>query len=331
MFGRYLARAQMKRPAERLTLLVRADSQAAATHRIQSITGSSTVLSGVSVLQADLGEPNLGLSAKDYASLAKSVTAILHAAAPTRFDLPLAEARASIVKTTECLARFGSSARHLEQFGYVSTAYAAGRHTGLIAEAALPNVGFVNSYDQAKYEAESFMRSQTATIPLTIYRPSLIVSPNSNKYHAAVMLLKLAQANLLPVLPGQPGDLVDILTADEASAAINSLFNNHFVAGETYHVASGLLAPQIQDVLSLVQSAQAVHFTGYDPSAYRHALSKAVAKAPKLRAVYHQIDCVAAYLLYPKQFSTSQTEAALGYRLGQQDATAALEQALALA
>ena len=74
----------------------------------------------------DVTRPDLGLSPADYSALTDVVTHVLHAAANTRFDLPLAEARLVNVDGTAHVAALARRCAHLEQLGVVSSVYVSG-------------------------------------------------------------------------------------------------------------------------------------------------------------------------------------------------------------
>jgi len=72
-------------------------------------------------------------------------------------------------------------------FHYVSTAYAAGKKTGLCKEELAENDGFTNVYEETKYRAERMAsdRCRQEGIRLSIYRPS-VVCGNSKTGRATI-------------------------------------------------------------------------------------------------------------------------------------------------
>src|SRR5262249_45166120 len=107
------------------------------------------------VVRADLVEPNLGLSPLTIRRLQADVTEILRCAADTRFGISLSEARAVNARGTLRLLQLARKCARLEKFAYVSTVYVAGRDTGWLRESPChANHGFVNAYQQSKWEAE---------------------------------------------------------------------------------------------------------------------------------------------------------------------------------
>ena len=107
---------------------------------------------------------------------ASSVTDIVHCAADTTFNRPLADARAANVAGTEAVLAFAKECRHLQRMACFSTVYVAGRTTGCFAEADVGGAdGFVNSYEQSKAEMEAVVRDAMRDLPIAIYRLSTII------------------------------------------------------------------------------------------------------------------------------------------------------------
>ena len=107
----------------------------------------------VQLVGGDVQQPRLALSEPDGRALAECVTDIVNSSAAIDFALPLDAARAVNYQGTVNLAEFARACPNLRAFAHVSTAHVAGRRSGLIAEDELEHsAGFVNSYEQSKYE-----------------------------------------------------------------------------------------------------------------------------------------------------------------------------------
>ena len=116
---------------------------------------------------ADLEQDRLGLPPPAYERLAARITHIIHSAAAVDFALPYDAARAANVGGTVQLVDLAMRAKQLKAFAHVSTAHVAGRRTGYVAEAELEHdCGFVNFYEQTKYEAERFLRERMGELPI---------------------------------------------------------------------------------------------------------------------------------------------------------------------
>ncbi len=142
----------------------------------------------------------------------------------------------------------------VKAFHYVSTAYTAGRNTGVAYETAHPDAGFNNPYEESKYKAEMLVRA--SGIPFTIYRPAIITGRRSDgrirrplafyrivefigkikKHRCAKMKLNpLDMIDLDLHFYATPADRVFFVPIDFVCEAITALFQKP-VENKTYHV-----------------------------------------------------------------------------------------------
>jgi thioester reductase-like protein len=125
---------------------------------------------------------------------------------------------------------------------HISTAHIAGKRTGLVTEDELEHsAGFVNSYEQSKYEAEQFLRARMGELPIAVYRSSTLIGDSRgvvrqfNFFHIA---MRFAYHGLIPALPGVPEGHIDFIPVDYAALAISHLVDNNFRPGTTYHICA---------------------------------------------------------------------------------------------
>jgi len=200
---------------------------------------------GVRTLLGDIREgPTLGLSQGDATALAASVTDVVHCAADTTFNRPLAESRATNVDGTRHVLEFARTCSRLGRVACFSTVYVAGKTTGCFSERDVGGAdGFVNSYEQSKAEMETVVREAARELPVAIYRLSTIIGDSRtgavrglNAIHHA---LRLLYQGLAPMVPGTETSLVDLIPVDFAARAAGQLFEHAFTPGATYHICSG--------------------------------------------------------------------------------------------
>ncbi len=200
---------------------------------------------GVRALASDVRHGStLGLSASDRAMLRESVTDIVHCAADTTFNRPLADARATNVTGTEAVLAFAKECRRLRRLACFSTVYVAGRTTGCFTEHDVGGAdGFVNSYEQSKAEMEAVVRDAMRRLPIAIYRLSTIIGDartgEVSGFNAIHHALRLLYQGLAPMVPGRETGLVDLIPVDFAADASHHLFEREFTAGATYHLCAG--------------------------------------------------------------------------------------------
>jgi nucleoside-diphosphate-sugar epimerase len=238
--GAVLARMLRADPALRVAVLVRDPARWRGIDRVTPIPG-------------DLRAPGLGMAADVRAALAREVDLVLHAAADVVFSRPLDIARATNVEGTRRVLELALAWPRVARVVYVSTAFVAGRRTGSIAEAEEGGAaGWVNAYEQSKWEAERLVRA--APLPWVILRPSTIVCDDHRaaavtQYNAVHHAVRLLRRGLVPMIPSAPGATVDLVPADYVAAAIAALAVRDGLPGRTVHLCAGAGALPVGDLL----------------------------------------------------------------------------------
>jgi len=184
--------------------------------------------------------------ARDFEALSAEATHVVHAAATTRFDLPLGEAHAVNVEGTRrvlALARRAARAR-LERMLYVSTAYVSGDRSGVIREEDLEaGQTFVNSYERTKHDAEREVRAAMGEVPALVVRPCAVIGDSgtgrTSTFNVIYYPLKLLSRGLLRALPGSPFTPIDLVPVDYVADAMNHVLLRRDAVGKTYHLTAG--------------------------------------------------------------------------------------------
>ncbi len=314
--GRPLLEALLARGAGRVYALAHVDRLAMDDPRVQVITGDVTA-----------GHA-LGLDAPLARDLQATVTAIIHSAADTRFDAPLDAARKVNVGGTRNVLAFASSCAGLDRFVALSTTHVAGRRTGAIFEDELEHdAGFVNNYEQSKYEAECELRSAGGRLPISVCRLSTVAGHSQtgilarrSALHQAVLLM---YASLAPMVPGREDSPVDLIALEYAVDAIAWLATDGFVAGRTWHVSAGNDVICAGELLDLTLEC----FHRYRPAWRKRAIARpalvdletfelferSVGQVgdAALRASTAVVSHFAPQLAFPKRFDTTGCAAAL--------------------
>jgi thioester reductase-like protein len=216
---------------EKVIVLTRGTTQSVLNRKIQ-------------VLHGDVCKPDLGLQEAYKQSIAPNITTIIHGASETSFDLELSEARAINVSGVENVLRFADNCPRLKAFCYLSTVYVAGKRTGVIRESDLRHdSGFVNSYEQSKYEAEELLSSQAHRLPIAIVRLSTVLGRSTDgtvtKTGAIHSALRFFFHSLAPLVPGTDESPVDLIALDYAAESVALLALQQFVPGATWHICGG--------------------------------------------------------------------------------------------
>lgn len=197
------------------------------------------------VLTGDITKKNLGLSKKDAAELNKVITDIIHAAAITRFDLDIDSIRKINVEGTKNVLEFAEHCVNLKQLAFISTPYTSGKRTGKIFENdRVHNSGFVNTYEQSKYEGEALVESASDKLPTVIYRISTIIGDSKTgkvtHFTAPHLSLRIMYLGLAAMVPGTPDYSIDLVPSDYAAKTIFALYTRHFKSKQVFHIVGGL-------------------------------------------------------------------------------------------
>ena len=109
-------------------------------------------------------------------ALRKSVDTVYHLAAIYNLAVPLEIAQRVNVDGTGNVVEFCAACKSLDRHVYVSTAYVAGRRTGVVYEHELVmGQDFKNHYESTKFQAEVWVRDSMDAVPTTILRPAIVV------------------------------------------------------------------------------------------------------------------------------------------------------------
>jgi nucleoside-diphosphate-sugar epimerase len=233
LLGGAVARRLLREPAPMCALLHERRPRWAArfTDKVHFVSG-------------DITRPRLGLAVGLYRELTERVTEILHCAARTEFSMTRPEAERVNVTGTKNLIAFARDCRNLRKLGVLSTAYVAGRRTGVILEGDLDHrAGFVNAYEESKYRMEQFLRGCRDRLPVSVYRLSTVIGSartgRVEQFNAVHHALRLYHRGLVPMVPGEEDAPVDLISSDYAADALFHLFTRRYQPGTTYHIVAG--------------------------------------------------------------------------------------------
>jgi nucleoside-diphosphate-sugar epimerase len=219
-----------------LPFLLEADTRRKVTVLVRD-AGRALKHPRVSVLAGDLRSPRLGLARSVWDGLATSVTDMIHCASDVRFNRPLAEVRATNAEGTRTMLALARDAKRLRRFAFIGTAWIMGRDTGELPEHEYRNTaGFVNTYEQSKYEAERLVFASMDEIPAAVFRLSSVAGDRTNYLHQT---LRLIPRNPFPLIPALPNGRIDLIGEHWAGAALNTLFERCFRPGAVFNICAG--------------------------------------------------------------------------------------------
>jgi long-chain acyl-CoA synthetase len=211
----------------------------------------------------DVSQPGLGLDAATRTGLGGRTTRVIHAAADLRLDAPLDELRLTNVNGTAEVLEFARAAHRdhgLVRFAHVSTAYVCGRRHGEIREEELSGTdGFANAYEQAKFEGEALVRAAMGDLPVSVFRPGMIVGDSRTgaiaTFNTVYGPLRWYLTGHLRLVPARRDAPLDFVTSDEVADAIVRLALDPGAEGLTFHLTPRPgTAPTIGEVFDAARS-----------------------------------------------------------------------------
>ena len=318
LLGRYLVRDLLVR-GRHLALLARGSHHETAQQRIESIisyweTELNRPLPRPVVLEGDICQAGLGLSASDQKWVEQHCDEVVHSAASLTFHADgSGEPWNSNFGGTENVLQLMRKAR-LTRLHYVSTAYVCGLREGRIMESDLDHgQTFRNDYEQSKLPAEKLVRQADFLDSLTVYRPAVIagdsVTGYTSAYHGIYLYLRL-MALLVPRQPLGPdgkrqtpcrvrlhGDETrNVITVDWVSAIMTHLIMTPSAHGKTFHMAPAqpLTAKELINAGYTFFNSSGIEWVGdreIDPATY-NAFEAEIIPAMNMYENYQRTDPV---------------------------------------
>jgi thioester reductase-like protein len=315
---RVLAKLLTDRPELKAYVLVRDAA------RWTQVTRSREMATNrISVLLGDVRQPGLGLTAADRRNLSTNVETVLHLAADTLFSRPLSESRATNLEGTRNVLQATSPAA---RFCHVSTAFVAGRRTGVILESDRGGqAGWVNAYEQSKWEAEQIVRESGREF--LILRSSTVVSDSADgfvtQYNAVHRALRLFYHGLAPMLPGRASAPVDLVTGDYIADAIAGLALRSELGGETLHLCAGAGSASLGELIDVCHDVwsqdlgwrrRSIAKPAFTALGTYRLFEEGVAETadPRLQQASRALSYFVPQLALEKRFDTSRADKALG-------------------
>jgi thioester reductase-like protein len=268
----------------------------------------------VQILVGDIADMHLGLSADELQRLTREVTDIYHLAAISYLGVPDDLMWQVNVQGTVNLLELAEESRSLVRFNYVSTCFVSGDREGVITEEDLDcGQGFRNLYERTKFEAEKKVRAAMGRLPISIFRPSIVVGDSQTgeigrfdgPYYLGILLVSSPLSVPLP-LPGDGGAPLNMVPVDFVVDSILHLSQHSEAVGLAFHLVdpnplSARAAYQLIARCTGMQANKISLATGL-PRSLLTGLTKLVLSVPGLekisRAPRQAIDYVTTMTMY---------------------------------
>ncbi len=249
--GTWIAPRLLAEPELRIAALVRATDPEEANRRLARAWWDRPELvaaigTRVEPVPGDVTRPDLGLDEESFADLLRRTTRIIHAAADLRLDAPLDELRRTNVAGTANVLEFARAAHRdhgLTRVAHVSTAYVCGRRQGEIGEEELSDVaGFANAYERTKFEGEALVRAAMTELPVSIFRPGMIVGDSRTgaiaTFNTIYGPMRRYLTGDLPLVPVRGDGRLNLVPVDLVADAVVRLTLDPRAAGMTFHLVA---------------------------------------------------------------------------------------------
>ncbi|MEQ4305094.1 SDR family oxidoreductase [Plantactinospora sp. B6F1] len=176
---------------------------------------------------------------------------VIHSAADTRWNLPLAEARSANLAPTEALTTVVGRQTFVV---HLSTFFAAGR-TGTARSPAPED--YRNSYEWSKAAAERFVRD---TFPRSvIVRPPMIIGRSTDgvitRFNGIYTVLGAATSGLLAVVVGDPDARVELVPVDATAALVLALARDRDDSVPVHVLGAGEECLTLREIMEIGFSA----------------------------------------------------------------------------
>ena len=200
--------------------------------------GRATPLVGDVVLM------DLGLAGPEVRRLLRSVEQIYHlASVASKAESPELAHRVN-VEGTRSVVELALGAERLNRFSFLSTAFVAGTRSGVVLEEELDRgQKFRSVFEQTKFEAEKVVRRASADMPVSIFRPSLLVgdtqtgeTDTTNDPYAMMVAFLNVPLDVSVPLPGRGDCPLNLVPVDFVVDAICTLAKDPRAVGLTFHL-----------------------------------------------------------------------------------------------
>jgi nucleoside-diphosphate-sugar epimerase len=248
-FPGFIAGRLVKRlatPETQFFLLVQPQFLEKAAQDIEKIAAETNIpLENFALIEGDITRENLGISEEDLKTVLAETTDVFHLAAI--YDLAVEKNLAYRVNVegTRNVNEIVRKMADLRRYNYVSTCYVAGKRTGEILETELEHdAGFRNYYEETKYFAEVEVEKLKAELPVTIFRPSVVVGDSRTgetaKYdgiYSVIFYLRKFPSLLRLINVGNKFVRLNLVPVDFVVEGIATLSKDEAAAGQTVALA----------------------------------------------------------------------------------------------
>ncbi|MEC9396300.1 MAG: SDR family oxidoreductase [Myxococcota bacterium] len=229
-------------PDARVRLLVRPDYVDAAERHLGEMEDLDR--ERIHLLSGDVVAMDLGLSGREYLEVVSNVTEVFHIASIWWLGVDKKQTWEVNVQGAQNVIDAAEEMKNLRRLNHFSTAFVAGDREGVIMESELDKgQRFRNAYERTKFEAEKLMRAAMRHLPISIYRPSVIVGNTdtgeidklAGPYYLMYAIM-FAPQNIPILMPGKGDKPLNLVPIDFVCEAMDVINQREDTAGKTFHL-----------------------------------------------------------------------------------------------
>lgn len=235
---------ELVRGGHRVFLLVRDRHERRAKEEIRRICREVGGQDNCRVLVGDVTHLDLGLAGETVEEVVQEVQVVHHMATMYHVGVDRSTVHRFNVDGTRRMLELAREMKSLRRFCHYSTAQVAGTREGVILESELEvGQGFHNAYEESRYRAERVVQSMMGELPISIFRPSIVVGSSRTGYvdrlvgpHLIVALFAHLPSRLPLPLPGKGHFPLNLVPVDYVAAAAYRLSQDTRAEGRTFHL-----------------------------------------------------------------------------------------------
>ncbi len=254
--GKHLLARLAARPDTTIYALCRKGSE---TKLNQLLLNNPALKAKVRIVQGDVTLPGLGVNREIVEELNQNRVEIFRCAAVYDLAVDRETARRVNMEGARNALEFAVSISSLRRFHHISTIVVSGDRAGTIYENELDRgQGFKNHYEFSKFHAEKEVAKYSDRIPVTVYRPAVIVGDSrdgsTEKFDGPYFAISLMARGLPVLIPGAGNVPLNIAPVDFVADAISDIAGCDDTVGKTFQLCDPNPAP----VRELVRNAREV-------------------------------------------------------------------------
>lgn len=251
----------------------------------------------IEILRGDISSLDFGLSGTEYLEILANVTDIYHLATAWHVESDRRDIKNVNIGGTRNVLDAAFEMDRLNRLNHLSSAFVAGDRAGVIMESELQEgQSFRNAFERTKYYAEVDVRNARDDLPVTVYRPSLMVGDSETgeinetagpyKFISAIVQMP---SSLPLLMPGKGDTPLNLVPIDYVAKALYKISLRKDAERMTFHLCdpNPVSARKVFELLA--DRAGKNPPLGYVP----YGLTKLALKIPGLKNLARQA---------PKQF-----------------------------